>query len=282
MKLAVITDNTSYLPNSLTSKDNLFVLDIPIMIDGETYYEGKNISLDEFYTKMAASPELPKTSQPALSELDELLTELENDGYSHVIGLFLAGGISGFWANCQFLVEEHPRLTIAFPDSKLASVPVYNMLTKIFKWYDQNLDFQTIVSNLQIQIDHSSAYILVDDLNHLVKGGRLSNGSALLGNLLSIKPILNFDQDGKIVVFEKIRTEKKALRRLIEIVTELNDTGDFDFSIISANANDKATLLKKMLTDNGLDINLIEADFSAVVGTHLGSGAVAIGFSPKM
>lgn len=91
MKLAVITDNTSYLPNSLTSKDNLFVLDIPIMIDGETYYEGKNISLDEFYTKMAASPELPKTSQPALSELDELLTELENDGYSHVIGLFLAG-----------------------------------------------------------------------------------------------------------------------------------------------------------------------------------------------
>lgn len=83
------------------------------------------------------------------------------------------------------------------------------MLTNIFKWYDQNLDFQTIVSNLQIQIDHSSAYILVDDLNHLVKGGRLSNGSALLGNLLSIKPILNFDQDGKIVVFEKIRTEKK-------------------------------------------------------------------------
>lgn len=282
MKLAVITDNTTYLPDSITNNKNLFVLDIPIMLDAETYYEGKNITLDEFYSKMATSPELPKTSQPALSELDDLLTKLENDGYSHVIGLFLAGGISGFWANCQFLVDEHPKLTIAFPDSKLASVPVYNMLSNIFKWHVENLDFQTIISNLQIQIDHSSAFILVDDLNHLVKGGRLSNGSALLGNLLSIKPILNFDHEGKIVVFEKIRTEKKALRRLIEIVTEINDTGDFDFSIISANAKEKANLLKSMIAENGLDIDIIEADFSAVVGTHLGSGAVAIGYSPKM
>lgn len=282
MKLAVITDNTTYLPDSITNNKNLFVLDIPIMLDAETYYEGKNITLDEFYSKMATSPELPKTSQPALSELDDLLTKLENDGYSHVIGLFLAGGISGFWANCQFLVDEHPKLTIAFPDSKLASVPVYNMLSNIFKWHVENLDFQTIISNLQIQIDHSSAFILVDDLNHLVKGGRLSNGSALLGNLLSIKPILNFDHEGKIVVFEKIRTEKKALRRLIEIVTEINDTGDFDFSIISANAKEKANLLKSMIAENGLDIDIIEADFSAVVGTHLGSGAVAIGCSPKM
>ncbi|KHD45382.1 DegV family protein [Streptococcus hongkongensis] len=282
MKLAVITDNTSYLPDSLTNKDNLFVLDIPIMIDGETFYEGKNITLDDFYTKMASSAELPKTSQPALSELDELLTQLENDGYSHVIGLFLAAGISGFWANCQFLVEEHPQLTIAFPDSKLASVPVCNMILNIFKWYEEDFDFQTIISHLQIQIDHSSAFILVDDLNHLVKGGRLSNGSALLGNLLNIKPVLRFDNDGKIVVFEKVRTEKKALKRLVDIINDINETGEFDFSIINANAKEKATLLKEMIIDSGLDCEFTEANFSAVIGTHLGSGAVAIGFSPKM
>lgn len=282
MRLAVITDNTTAIPKELVADDDIYVLDIPIMMDGETYYEGINIELDTFYKKMAQSEELPKTSQPALSELDELLTQLSASGYTHVVGLFLASGISGFWQNIQFLVDEHSDLEIAFPDSKIASVPVGIMIRNVLRWNAEGLTFEDLVFKLQEQIDGTSAYVLVDDLNHLVKGGRLSNGSAILGNLLSIKPILHFDEDGKIVVYEKVRTEKKALKRLVELVNEKNLEGNYEFSIINANTPEKALNLKTLLLESGLPDTFTEAEFSAVVGTHLGANSVAIGFTPKM
>ena len=86
-----------------------------------------------------------------------------------------------------------------------------------------------LFSNVQHQIDGTSAYIMVDDLNHLVKGGRLSNGAAILGNLLSIKPILHFNDEGVIEVFEKVRTEKKAMKRLVEIV--VSDIADGHYQV---------------------------------------------------
>ncbi|EGJ27315.1 DegV family protein [Streptococcus porcinus] len=280
MKLAIVTDNTTAIPEEVKNHKDIYVLNIPVIFDNETYYEGLNLSLDEFYQKMANSSELPKTSQPSLTELDELLTDLSVTGYTHVIGLFLAGGISGFWQNIQFLVEEHPDLTVAFPDSKIASVPTGNMISAILSWCQKGDDFDTILKKLYAKIEGTSAYILVDDLNHLVKGGRLSNGSALLGSLLSIKPILRFNDEGKIVVFEKIRTEKKAMKRLVELLNETAKEGEFEFSIINANGQEKAITLKSMLIESGLPDNFYEADFSSVVGAHLGTNAVAIGYSP--
>ena len=92
------------------------------------------------------------------------------------------------------------------------------MAEEAVKWADEGRSFDDILANIQTQIDGTSAYIMVDDLNHLVKGGRLSNGAAILGNLLSIKPILYFNEEGVIEVYEKVRTEKKAIKRLAEIV----------------------------------------------------------------
>ena len=101
MKLAVITDSSAYLPASLLENENLFVLDIPVVIDGESYVEGRNLTASEFYEKMAQSDELPKTSQPSIAELEEILTILDSKDYTHVLGLFLSSGISGFYQNIQ-------------------------------------------------------------------------------------------------------------------------------------------------------------------------------------
>src|SRR3712207_1604559 len=103
MKLAIITDNTAHLPEHLAKRADIFVLDIPVIIDGKSYVEGQNLTIEAFYQSMRESQELPKTSQPSLSELDDLLGRLSAEHYTHVIGLFLASGISGFWQNIQFL-----------------------------------------------------------------------------------------------------------------------------------------------------------------------------------
>ncbi|HEL1104263.1 TPA: DegV family protein [Streptococcus equi subsp. zooepidemicus] len=280
MKLAIITDNTAHLPEQLAEHADIFVLDIPVIIDGQSYVEGQNLTIEAFYQSMRESQELPKTSQPSLSELDDLLGRLSTEHYTHVIGLFLASGISGFWQNIQFLIEEHSELTIAFPDSKITSAPLGSMVGNALEWSQQGLSFAEIMGKLEEQIAGTTAFIMVDDLNHLVKGGRLSNGSALLGNLLSIKPILRFDSEGKIVVYEKVRTEKKAMKRLVDILKELTDSGQYEVSIIHARAQDKADILKQLLLDNGYTCPVEEVHFGAVIAAHLGEGAVAFGITP--
>lgn len=102
MKLAVITDSTAALPTDLKQDEAIFSLDIPVIIDGETYFEGRNLTIDDFYQKMATSQELPKTSQPSLSELDELLglcllrvTHMSS-GFSWLVVFRVSGKISSF------------------------------------------------------------------------------------------------------------------------------------------------------------------------------------------
>lgn len=244
MTLAVITDSSVNLPVDIQGHADVYILDIPVIIEGQPFVEGKNLDLKQFYAQMANSEELLKTSQPNLADLDNLLMELEDKGYTHVIGLFLSSGISGFWANSQFLIEDHAKLKIAFPDTKITASPMGAMVRNVLHWSAQGMSFENILKKLEEQVDQTTAYILVDDLNHLVKGGRLSNGSAILGNLLSIKPILNFNDEGKIVVFEKVRTEKKAVKRLVALA---EDNQNMELSILHTNAPEKAEDFKEQL-----------------------------------
>ena len=280
MKLAVITDSSAYLDSKVIENEHLFVLDIPVSIDGVEYIEGKNLSASEFYQKMAASSELPKTSQPSIASLVNTLSLVEGQGYTHVIGLFLSSGISGFYQNIQYLKDEFPSLEIAFPDSKITSAPLGMMAEHILNWAEQGLAFEQILSNLDVQIKGIGAFIMVDDLNHLVKGGRLSNGAAILGNLLSIKPILYFNDEGVIEVYEKIRTEKKATKRLIEIVKDQTAQGNYQVMIIHGNALEKAEHLHQLLLEDGISGEIPIATFGSVIGTHLGAGSLALAYIP--
>ena len=280
MKLAVITDSSAYLSKEILNREDLFVLDIPVNIDGQEYIEGVNLTAEEFYQKMAQASELPKTSQPSIAKLDEILTSLKEKGYTHVLGLFLSSGISGFYQNIQYMVDDYEGLTIAFPDTLITSAPLGIMVESVFRWREQGDDFVIIQDKLAIQISHTSAFIMVDDLDHLVKGGRLSNGAALLGNLLSIKPILYFNKHGVIEVYEKVRTEKKATKRLIEIIKETTASGQYRVIVIHGNSPEKAEELRQHLLDSGVGTDISLATFGSVIGTHLGAGSIALGYIP--
>lgn len=280
MKLAVITDSSAYLSAETLQREDLYVLDIPVNIDGEEYVEGVNLTAEEFYQKMAQASELPKTSQPSIAKLDEILTSLKEQGYTHALGLFLSSGISGFYQNIQYMVDDYEGLTIAFPDTLITSAPLGIMVESVFNWKDQGDDFAIIQDKLAIQISRTSAFIMVDDLDHLVKGGRLSNGAAILGNLLSIKPILYFNDQGVIEVYEKVRTEKKATKRLIEIIKEATASGQYRIIVIHGNASEKAEELRQHLLDSGVGTDISLATFGSVIGTHLGAGSIALGYIP--
>ena len=280
MKLAVITDSSAFLQAETLRKEDLFVLDIPVNIDGQEYVEGVNLTAQEFYEKMASASELPKTSQPSIAKLDEILSSLKAKGYTHVLGLFLSSGISGFYQNIQYMKDEYEGLTIVFPDTCITSAPLGYMVESVFKWAEQGDGFESILDKVTEQIENTSAFIMVDDLDHLVKGGRLSNGAAILGNLLSIKPILYFNDQGVIEVYEKVRTEKKATKRLVEIVKEATANGNYQITVIHGNAPQKAADLRQLLIDGGVATDVSIATFGSVIGTHLGEGSIALGYTP--
>lgn len=96
MKLAVITDSSAYLEEKTLQRENLFILDIPVNIDGEEYVEGINLTAEEFYQKMAQSAELPKTSQPSIAKLDEILSSLKGQGYTMFWDSFFRQGFQVF------------------------------------------------------------------------------------------------------------------------------------------------------------------------------------------
>ena len=278
MKLAVITDSSAFLQAEILRKEDLFVLDIPVNIDGQEYVEGVNLTAQEFYEKKARSSELPKTSQPSIAKLDEILSSLKGQGYTHALGLFLSSGISGFYQNIQYMKDEFEGLTIAFPDTRITSAPLGFMVESVFQWVEQGEDFQSILDKLTEQIENTSAFIMVDDLDHLVKGGRLSNGAAILGNLLSIKPILYFNDQGVIEVYDKVRTEKKAVKRLIEIIKDTTSQGDYSITVIHGNAQQKAEDLRHQLVESGVASTVSIATFGSVIGTHLGEGSIALSY----
>lgn len=280
MKLAVITDSSADYAEKYKTYENLFVLDIPISIDGVDY-DLKKISHEEWFDLMEKAQDVPKTAQPSVAELEVLLKNLEKQGYTHVLGLFLPAAISGFYQNAFYLQNEFEQMEVKFPETFITSSPLGYMVETVLDLYESGALFDEIISKFEKQRDGDRAYMLVDDLNWLAKGGRLSNGAAVLGTLLNIKPVLTFSQEGKVEVFEKVRTVKKSMNRIKELLLqEAESRSVYKVYIIHARAEERAQELYDYALEQGYD-DVEIVTFGPVIATHLGLNTVAYAISPK-
>jgi DegV family protein with EDD domain len=282
MKIAIVTDSTAYLPERIKGSPNLFVIPIPVILDGKIYNEGIDIEADEYYNLLNQSNEFPTTSQPAPGEVIELYESIAAKGYDTIISIHLSSGISGFVNTLFSLTDSVNGVTIYPYDSKITSVPMGHMVEAALDLTKQNASLEEIFAKLDIIRDNTYAYLIVDDLNNLVRGGRLTNGAALIGGLLKIKPILTFE-DGKIVLFEKIRSNKKAFARAEEIIGKRDkEIGrPVKFYVIHANnlavAKEEKAKLQTQYPDAVIEIG----HFGPVIGTHLGEKAIGIAISAQ-
>jgi DegV family protein with EDD domain len=280
MKLAIITDTSADIAEKYKKYENLFVLNIPISIDGVDYDMSK-ISPEEWFDLMETAQDVPKTSQPSVAELELLLQKLEKEGYTHVLGLFLPAAISGFYQNVFYLQNEFDKMVVNFPETFITSSPLGYMVETALDLAESGADFDEVFTKFEEQRDGDRAYMLVDDLHWLAKGGRLSNGAAVLGTLLNIKPVLTFSTDGKVEVFEKVRTVKKTMSRMKELLLqEAQDRSAYKVYIIQTRAEERAQELYDYAIEQGFD-DVEMATFGPVIATHLGLNTVAYAISPK-
>jgi len=283
MNIAIVTDSTAYLQDKYQDHKNLFVLSVPLIIDDVVYQEGIDITDEEFYSKLKDAKEFPKTSQPALGEVYELYESLAQSGYDAVISIHLSTGISGFITTLNGVAQDLSDISVYPFDSYITSGPMGRMVEIALEMSeDKEANPEDIIKHLEEMREKAEGYIVVDDLNHLVRGGRLKNGAAIIGTLLKIKPILRF-QDGDIILSEKIRSQKKALSRVIEIV--LNEVPskphDSIFYVIHCNNIEVATQVREDMLAKDDSLEVILCNFGPVIGTHLGEKSIGIGVIPK-
>ncbi|EOL46222.1 DegV family EDD domain-containing protein [Enterococcus phoeniculicola] len=282
MKLAVVTDSTAYLPERIKTKENLFTIPIPVILDGKIYNEGIDIEADEYYDLLKNSKEFPTTSQPALGEVLALYQKIADKGYDTIISIHLSAGISGFVSTLHGIKEAIDGVTIVPYDSEITSLPMGHMVEAALDMSETDASLDEILAKIDIIRDNTYAYLIVDDLNNLVRGGRLTNGAALIGGLLKIKPILTFEE-GKIVLSEKIRSTKKAFTRAEKIVGQRYNEIQYPVKlyVIHANNLEVAKEEKEKLQKQYPDAEIEIGHFGPVIGTHLGEKAIGLAISAQ-
>ena len=281
MKIAVVTDSTSYLPEELIQKYDIRVVPIPFNINKKTYEEGVDITTEEFYSLLAQSPELPSTSQPPLGEMISLYEDLRDEGYEAVISIHLAATISGLVGNLQNIASQIEGIKVIPYDSGITVRLMGELAVAAAQDAAKGMDIDSIVAHLDELRSTVDEYFLVDDLQNLVKGGRLSNASAFIGTMLKIKPILTFDDDtNKIVAFDKVRSMKRAKKRVESLFIEQLEKTDYPVHLFVIHANNEkaANEWRDSLQEQFPNLRITVTYFGPVIGCHLGEKAMALGW----
>ncbi|TWW13818.1 hypothetical protein LABALGNA3A7_00620 [Dellaglioa algida] len=279
MKIAIVTDSTSYLSKEQIEKNNITIIPIPVIIDNKIYNEGVDITTEEFYEKLKTSDSFPSTSQPSVGEMINLYDRLGSEGYDVVLSIHLTNTISGFVDNLKNIAPTIESTRVIPYDSGITVMLMGYLALEAAKMAKEEADIADIINRLDDLKTTLGEYFIVDDLQNLVRGGRLSNASAFIGSVLKIKPILTFDSvSNKIVAFEKIRSTKKAIKRVEDLFEEHRSSIDYPLRGLIIHANDEASALKwqvkmkKKYPDMTFDISY----FGPVIGTHLGEKALAL------
>ncbi|MEC1523420.1 DegV family protein [Neobacillus niacini] len=279
MKTAVVTDSTAYIPKELRDKWNIHMIPLNVIFSNEAYQEEVDITAGQFYQQVKEK-ELPTTSQPPIGQFVELFEQLSKD-YDAVISIHLSSGISGTFAGAVTASTMVEHIKVYPFDSEISCMPQGLYAIEAAKMALNGVDAANIMSRLMELKKTARAYFMADDLSHLQRGGRLSSAQAIIGSLLQVKPLLHFENK-VIVPYEKIRTRKKAMKRIVDLLGEDAAGGEpYQAAVIHANREEEALDWKSELETMYPNVEFTISYFGPVIGTHLGEGAMGLGWMRK-
>ncbi|MEH6955501.1 DegV family protein [Neobacillus drentensis] len=280
MRTAVITDSTAYIPKDIRDKWNIHMIPLHVIFGNEVYHEEIDITWSQFYEEVKTK-DLPTTSQPPIGQFVELFEKLSKD-YDAVICVHLSSGISGTFQGANTASTMVEGITVYPFDSEVSCMVQGFYAIEAAKLASQGVDADTIMARLDELKQTARAYFMVDDLMHLQRGGRLSSAQAFIGSLLKVKPLLHFENK-VIVPFEKIRTRKKAMNRIADLLgDDVSRGGKYQAVVIHANREEEANEWRNELAARYPNVEFTIGYFGAVIGTHLGEGSMGMGWMKKL
>ncbi|MCZ8511437.1 DegV family protein [Paenibacillus filicis] len=280
-QVRVVTDSTADLPADLRAKLGIALVPLKVNFGTESYRDGIDMNPDEFYAKLASSAELPKTSQPSPTEFQEVYERLAEQGEGPIISIHLGSNFSGTYQSAvlaKSMVEDKADVTVV--DSLTASFGIGAMAIAAAEASMQGKSKDEILGLIAEVRQAMRIYFLVDTLEYLQKGGRIGRAAALVGSLLNIKPILSISDDGYVASVDKVRGQKKAMNRILELLQQ--EFAGKPIHLALAYSTDKTTAQElEALIAGHFEIRSVQyTHLGPVIGTHVGPGTVAAFASP--
>ena len=281
MAFKIITDSATDLPKEIIEKYKLHVIPTPVTIDGTDYFDGKTIFPEDFYRIQAQGTDIKtyhinqymfrENFEPYAKAGDEVLYLCFSTG---IAGTFNAANLAR-----EELLEEYPDFKITIIDTKCASLGFGLVVEKTLRMQANGAPKELIIEAAQYFCDHMEHIVTVETLEYLYKGGRLSRTSAVLGGVLDVKPIIEVNDEGALVAFEKVRGRHKSLKRCVELVGERGV--ELDKQIIGVvHGNDPKTCEQvcEVLMEKYQCRGIIKSWVGCAIGAHTGPGIIGIVF----
>lgn len=287
MRIAVVTDSNSGITQAQAKEMGVFVLPMPFMIDGETYFEDITLTQEQFYEKLQNEAEIT-TSQPSPEAVMELWDQLLKE-YDQVVHIPMSSGLSGSCQTAMMLANEDEYEGKVFVvDNQRISVTLYQSIKDALLLASQGADGARIKQRLEETKMDSSIFITVDTLKYLKKGGRITPAVAMIGTLLKIKPVLSIFGE-KLDSYAKARTIKQAKSVMVEAIKKelaerLHDPECKHSHIGVAHTQnaEAAEEFVKELQDIFPDADFVMAPLSLSVSCHIGPGSIAVTATRKL
>ncbi|SHH80468.1 DegV family protein [Clostridium grantii] len=286
--IKLMADSTCDLSDEILEKYDISLAPLSILIEGKTYKDRLDISPDEFYSIIDELDENPTTSMPSPPEYVKIFEEAIEKGYDEILCISMSSGTSGSYQSAElakdYFFESNPdsKVRIYIVDSKCMSHGSGWLLLKTARLREKGSTFEELIDFAEMFKTNVKHYLAVNDLDNLIKSGRLSNASAMIGKLLKINPIMSM-KNGKGAIVAKERGRKKVLKHYVDnLITRIN-LEISDFLIIGYTSD-------KLIAENLKNKILKEADYSGEifimqmgvsVGTHVGLGGISLYFVEK-
>lgn len=280
-KRAVIANSTGSLDYLDIKNENLRLWRMKILLEDKSYTDFTEITAEYFYGQLEENKNLvPSSSMPSPGELHLILEELEEKGYEEAIIITLSSGLSGTFNSVSIALNAYEgNIKIHVIDSRNAAISEGFLSLEALRLIDEGVETKDIVQYIEKLRTHRKQYFMVDNLRLFVKNGRLSGASGFVGSMFKIKPILEVNETGHIVSFKKIRTQKRALKEMVELVIE--DLQSIENFVVTYNTSNNLEGLKYVMDrmeEAFPGYKYYDAPITPVIGCHTGVGTVGIAY----
>lgn len=280
MKVRIVTDSTTDLTKDIRSR--VTVVPLIISFSGEQFIDGLDISKQEFYEKLIECTELPITSQPTPLSFEGVFKDAKKKG-DKVVCITLSSELSGTYQSAKIAMDGYED-TVYLVDGKTAAIGTGLLVEMALKMAESGESAEAIAECITKERENVRIIAMLDTLEYLRRGGRISRAAAFAGGILSIKPVIAL-KDGRIEILGKARGSKQGNNLLIK---EIEASGGVDFNkpVLLGFTGLNDTLLQKYIKDSAflwqdhVD-ELRTVLVGSVIGTHIGPGGIAVAYFKK-
>ena len=282
-KIAILADSSCDFTPERAQKAGFSVVPLQVTFeDGSVYRDGIDLTSEEFFKKLAASKQLPKTSQPTIETWMDAMKQFAD--YDDIIVITVSGKMSGSLSGASMArrmlrEEEKFQPNIHLIDSMTASGAVAGFALEAVRMVREGCRAQEILNRLLYLQNHLAVYFIFDSLEYLRNGGRIGKATALAGKVMGIKPLLTF-LEGEPKNVDKVRGVQAGCKKLVEGF--LRHAADLHHvMVISSCAPERVEMITRMLQTHISDIAITYVEIGAVIGTYVGPGGIALVYEEK-